>query len=124
MPQSSERLMGIYAEISSSVGKIALQNQHDFEQVNCFDSLMKTGQLIVFFLGDICRWSGMVEALCSSYGQTSPFVRTGCYEIKPEVAFYSLPQSFKQTKKTVSSHLCSVKSLLYSDAYEKLRSKW
>lgn len=48
MPESSERLTGICAEISSSIGKITLQNQHDYEQVNCFDSLMKTGLLIVF----------------------------------------------------------------------------
>lgn len=36
MSQSSERLTGICAEISSSVGKITLQNQHDFEQVELF----------------------------------------------------------------------------------------
>lgn len=72
----------------------------------------------------MCRWSGIVEALRSSYRQTSPFVRTGCHKIKPEVAFYSLPQSFKQTKKTVNSNLCSFKSLLYCDAYEKLRRQW
>lgn len=48
MPQSSERLTGICAEISSSVGEITLQIQHDFDQANCFDRLMKTGLLIVF----------------------------------------------------------------------------
>lgn len=82
----------------------------------------KLGCLIVISLGDICRWAGMVKALCSSYRQTLPFIRISCYEIKPEVAFYSLPQSFKQTKKTVNSNLCSFKSLLYCDAYEKLRT--
>lgn len=75
------------------------------------------------FLGDTCRWAGIVQALCSSNRHTSPAARTGCYEIKPEVGLYSPPQSFKQTKKTVNSNLCSFKSLLYCDAYKKLRRK-
>lgn len=33
------------------------------------------------------------------------FVRIGYYKIKPEVAFYSLPQSLEQTKKTMNSTL-------------------
>lgn len=46
MPQSSERLMGICAEIYSHVGKITLQNQQDFEQGS--DGPVKNGLLIVF----------------------------------------------------------------------------
>lgn len=48
MPQSSERLTGICAEIYSHVGKITLQNQQDFEQGNGPDGPMKNGLLIVF----------------------------------------------------------------------------
>lgn len=77
-----------------------------------------------FLLGGICRWSGITEAVCSSCRGSSLFVRIGFYEIKPEVAFYSLPQSFKQTKKAVNSNLCFFKSPLCCDAYEKLRRKW
>lgn len=43
MIQNSERLIEIFAEIYFSVAKINLQNHRAFEQVNCFDSPMKTG---------------------------------------------------------------------------------
>lgn len=49
MPQSYEKLMGVCAEISSSIGKITLKNQHDFEQVNSFESPVKTGLFDCYF---------------------------------------------------------------------------
>lgn len=92
-------------------------------KLNCLDSPNEKWAVDCFFLGDICWWSGTIEVLCSSRRQNSPFVRIACYKTKPEVAFHSLPQSFKETKKTANSNLCSFKSLLF-DAYKKSRKKW
>lgn len=120
MIQNSERLIEIFAKIYSSVAKINSQNHHDFEQVNCFDSPVKNG----LCSSKVKSAGGLVLLKLCALPTDRQFVRIGYYEIRAEVAFYSLPQSFEQTKKTMNSILCSFKSLLHCDAYEKLRRKW
>lgn len=91
MIQNSEKLIEIFAEIYSSVAKINLQNQCDFEQVNCLDSSMKTG----LHSSSVTSAGGLALLKLCALPTDRQFVRIGYYEIKPEVSFYSLPQSFE-----------------------------
>lgn len=123
MLQSSEDLLKFVKKFHFPYVKSPYGINMILIKLNCLDSPKENWAVDCFFLGDICRWSGIIEVLCSSRRQNSPFVRIACYKIKPEVAFYSLPQSFKQTKKTANSNLCSSKFLLFCDAYKKNRGR-
>lgn len=89
MIQNSEKLTQIFAEIYSSVAKINLQNNSDFEQVNCFDSPVKTG----LYSSSVTSAGGLALLKLCALPADRQFVRIGYYKIKPEVAFYSLPSS-------------------------------